>query len=151
MKHRSYEKFSFCQVLKLLCWSLEELFAVFEQEETLKKAMVRNLWTVLRPNLSKGKFEKVTEQPWAQNIKLGTHRLRQSWVQKRFDNLDENLFPKPLPEDKLPESQIDASYNVEPGHLNELSTWQLMVESGEMTQEAMKECAMLPFMEYEVS
>ena len=43
LKLRYYEKFSCCQVLKLLCYSLEELFAVFEQEETLKKAMVRNL------------------------------------------------------------------------------------------------------------
>ena len=84
MKLRSYEQFSVCQVLKLLCYSLEELFAVFEQEETRKKAMVRNLWTVLRPNISEGKFEKVTEQPWAQGLRLGTHRLRRSWVEKRF-------------------------------------------------------------------
>ena len=59
--------------------------------------MVRNLWTVLRPNLSEGKFEKVTDQPWAAHLKLGTHRLRSSWVEKRFENLDEQGFPKALP------------------------------------------------------
>ena len=107
------------EVLKLLLQSIETLFAVFEEETTLKKAMVRNLWTVLRPNITEGKFEKVTEQSWAQGLKLGTHRLRNSWVQKRFDNLDEQGFPNPLPEDKLPESQIDASYHVEPGNLME--------------------------------
>ena len=53
------------EVLKLLASTLQETFAVFEKEDTLKKAMVRNLWTVLRPNLSEGKFEKVTDQPWA--------------------------------------------------------------------------------------
>ena len=42
------------EVLKLLASTLEEMFAVFEKEETLKKAMVRNLWTVLRPNLIGG-------------------------------------------------------------------------------------------------
>ena len=84
------------EVLKLLASTLQEMFAVFEKEETLKKAMVRNMWTVLRPNLSKGKFEKVTDQPWATNIKLGTHRLRSSWIEKRFDNLDEQGFPKAL-------------------------------------------------------
>ena len=68
---QALRKFQCCQVLKLLCWSLEELFAVFEQGETLKKAMVRNLWTVLRPYLSKGKFEKVTEHPWAQTSNWG--------------------------------------------------------------------------------
>ena len=52
---------------------------------------------------------------------------------------------------KLPESQIDGSYSVEPGNLNELSTWQLMAESGEMTEEALRQCSLMPFMEYEVS
>ena len=138
-------------MLKLLLSSLEELFAVFEEEETLKKAMVRNLWTVLRPNITEGKFEKVTEQPWTDGLTLGTHRLRQSWVEKRFDNLDEQGFPMPLPEDKLPEPQLDASYNVEPGNLNELNTWKLMAEQGEMTEEAMRQCSVLPFMEYEIA
>ena len=42
------------EVLKLLLKSIETLFDRFEAEQTLKKAMVRNMWTVLRPNLSKG-------------------------------------------------------------------------------------------------
>ena len=37
------------------------------------------------------------------------------------------------------------------GNLDELSTWQLMAESGEMPEEALKHCATLPFIEYEVS
>ena len=56
-----------------------------------------------------------------------------------------------MTEDKLPEAQLDASYNVEPGNLNELSTWKLMAEQGEMTEEAMRNCSVLPFMEYEVA
>ena len=79
------------------------------------------------------------------------HMLRRCWVEKRFDNLDEQGFPQPLPEDKLPESQIDGSYSVEPGNLNELSTWQLMAESGEMTEEALRQCSRMPSMEYEES
>ena len=55
----------FHQVLKLLAMSLEELFTAFEEEETLKKAMVRNLWTVVRPNMTEKKFEIVTQQDWA--------------------------------------------------------------------------------------
>ena len=139
------------QKLKLLVVSREDLFSQFEAEQTMKKAMVRNLWTVNRPNISEGKFEKVTEQPWAQGLRLGTHRLRSSWVKKRFDNLDEQGFPQPLPEDKLPESQIDMSYSVEPGNLNELSTWHLMAATGEMTEEALRQCSLLPFMEYEAT
>ena len=80
--------------------SLEELFAAFEEEETIKQAMVRNLWTVVRPNMTEKKFEIVTQQDWAKDLKFGTHRLRESWIRKRFDNLDEKGCPKPLPEDK---------------------------------------------------
>ena len=68
------------EVLKLLASTLQETFAVFEKEDTLKKAMVRNLWTVLRPNLSEGKFEKVTDQPWAK-----TYRTGDSQVEKFLD------------------------------------------------------------------
>ena len=139
------------EVLKLLVESIETLFAQFAEDETLKKAMVRNLWTVLRPNITEGKFERVSRQPWAKDLKFGTHRLRRSWVEKRFDNLGEQGFPMPLPEDKLPEPQLDASYNVEPGNLNELNTWMLMAKEGEMTEEAMRACSVLPFMEYEMS
>ena len=140
------------EVLKLLSTSIETLFAKFEEEETLKKAMVRNLWTVLRPNVTEGKFEKITEQSWAEGLKHGTHRLKRSWCEKRYDNLNEQGFPNPLPEDedKLPESQIDASYNVEPGNLMELATWKLMAETGEMTEDAMRFASQMQFIEYEV-
>ena len=87
------------EVLNLLAGSIEDLFRAFEDEETMKKAMVRNMWIVLRPMVSQGKFEKVSKQAWAEGLKYGTHRLKQSWVEKRFDNLDEQGFPKPLPED----------------------------------------------------
>ena len=66
------------------------------------------------------------------------------------DNLNEQGFPNPLPEDKLPESQIDASYHVEPGNLMELETWKLMAETGEMTEEALRYCSVMPCIEYEV-
>ena len=149
----------FFEVLKLLLKSLQDLFKAFEDEETMKKAMVRNMWTVYRPMLSKGKFEKVSNQAWAEGLKHGTHRLRQSWVDKRFDNLDEEGFPKPLREDEevpekdrvLPECQLDCSYHPEePGSLLELSTWKLMTEKGEMSESALRDCSLLPWMEWEV-
>ena len=113
----------------------------------------------MRVLVSQGKFEKVSNQAWAEGLKCGTHRLKQSWVEKRFDNLDEQGFPKPLPEDVdrpeaccvLPEHQLDHSYHAEePGSLQQLSTWKLMVESGEMTEDALRECSLMPHIEYEV-
>ena len=35
--------------------------------------------------------------------------------------------------------------------MSELRTWQLMAETGEMTEEALRKCSLMPFMEYEVS
>ena len=139
------------EVLKLLSNSLMELFTAFEKEETLKKAMVRNLWTVLRPNITEQKFEKVTQQPWAEHLQMGTHRLKQSWIDKRFEHLDEQGFPKAWREDKIHESQLDASYCEEPGSLLELNTWKMMAETGEMTEEALKSCSLMPWMEYELN
>ena len=68
---RAVFKWGTYEVLKLLASSLEEMFAVCEQEEPLKEAMVRNMWTVLGPNLSERKFEKVTAQPWARDSVWG--------------------------------------------------------------------------------
>ena len=50
--------------------SIETLFAKYAEEHMLKKAMVRNLRTVLRPNITEGKFENIAEQSWAQELKL---------------------------------------------------------------------------------
>ena len=79
--------------------------------------------------------------------------MRSSWVEKRFENLGEQGFPKALPQPTLLESQMDGSYNVDPYgcRLNELETWNLMAESGEMPDEALTHCATLPSIEYEVS
>ena len=94
-------------MLKLLAETLQVHFSAFEKEETLKKACVRNLWTVLRPNLKEKRFVKVSEQPWAKGLKFGTHRLKRSWVDKRFDNLDEQGFPKRPTAVRLPEALKD--------------------------------------------
>ena len=45
-------------MLKLLLSSLEELFVVFEPEQTLKEAMAMDMWTVLRPNISEGSLRR---------------------------------------------------------------------------------------------
>ena len=99
----------------MLTASLKTLFTAFEEEETLKKACVRNLWTVLRPNLSEKRFVKVSEQAWAKGLRSGTHRLRQSWVDKRYDNLDEDGFPKKPAAVKLPEALKDCTYHGDEG------------------------------------
>ena len=149
--HRPVFKCGAYEVLKLLLSSLKEIFEAYHEEDAIKVAMVRNCWTVLRPQLSQGTFVRVSEQPWAKDLQQGSHRLRQSWVEKRFDNLDGEGHPKPPAYEQLPEAKKDVSYHSEePGQLSELRTWQLMVESGEMTPEALRQCSEEPWIEMEV-
>ena len=77
--------------------------------------------------------------------------MRQSWVEKRFYHLDEQGFPKAWSEDKIRESQLEDSYSVEKGDLNELTIWKMMAATGEMDEEALRHCSECPFMEYEVA
>ena len=93
---------------------------------------------------------KVSEQPWAKGLKFGTHRLKKSWVDKRFDNLDEQGFPKRPTAVRLAEGLKDYTYHGEPGDLQTLTTWEHMVETGEMSRDALLEIREEPWLEYEV-
>ena len=124
------------EVLKVLAEAIEGIKKDFANDGTLKKSMVRNGWCCPRPALSKGAFVKATDEAWAAGLKAGSHRLRKSWVDKRYDNLDENGLPKrvePIRE-KDKEEQGEASYRDDPGDVSALATWQAMVEHGEMTR-----------------
>eukprot|EP00959_Pyramimonas_sp_CCMP1952_P464056 9485972-Pyramimonas_sp.AAC.1 len=84
------------EVLRTLAEAIENLKSDFQRGQTLMKARVRNLWTALRPKPTSGRFEKASDERWFQDsdLRLGTHRLRSSWVQKRFENLDDQGIPK---------------------------------------------------------
>ena len=135
--------------LRTLAEGLESLYTAFQEDETLKKACVRNLWTVLRPVVSQKKFVKVTEQKWAEALPLGTHRLKAEWVQKRFQNLDENGMPKPVVKKELP--QEDVTFHGEPGDEQVLTSWKEMARTGEMTKDALRQMTQEPWLEMEVS
>ena len=77
------------EVLRTLAEAIEEQKEAFRHDDTLKKACFRNGWTVLRPRVSEGRFVRASEEAWAKELTLGTHRLRDSWVAKRFDHVSE--------------------------------------------------------------
>ena len=82
------------EIMRVICETVEELRDVFNRDQTLRKAMIRNGWLAVRPKVSEGRFVRVSEETWATYVPLGTHRLRRSWCQRRFENLDENGMPR---------------------------------------------------------
>ena len=116
-------------------------------ENTLLRGAYQNGWFCLRPNLEKKCFEKTSEQKWTEGLKLGSHRLPQSWFEKRL-NLDDEAMPKmPIISKDAEEEQ---SYSAKPGDKRCLSAWKHMLEKGEMTHEDFKELQDEPWFETEV-
>ena len=143
------------EVLRTLAAALEDVMSDFKKDETLKKACVRNAWTVLRPKLSEGAFVKASEEKWFQDgkLKVGQHRLRSSWVEKRFNNLDDQGMPKDLPPltDKDKAQEGEAGVHGEPGDLSALATWQDMVASGELTEAALQDLSRQAWLAMEIN
>eukprot|EP00959_Pyramimonas_sp_CCMP1952_P279264 5838707-Pyramimonas_sp.AAC.1 len=50
------------EVLRTVASAIEDLRSDFEQDDTLRKSCVRNMWTVLRPKPSSGGFVKASEE-----------------------------------------------------------------------------------------
>ena len=141
------------EVLRVLAEAIEDIKKDFAEDDTLKKAVVRNGWCNLRPKMSKGTFVKATEEAWAKDLVVGTHRLRSSWVAKRYENLDEKGLPKtvePLKEEDK-EEQGQASYHDNPGDVSVLESWKAMVEAGEMTPAAVRDIQKQPWLAFEVN
>lgn len=117
-------------------------------ENSLLRGAYQNGWLCLRPNLETAKFEKATEQDWAQNLKLGSHRLNQQWFENRF-NLDEAGMPKmPIISKQEDEEQ---SYTVEPNEQRTLKSWQDLAQTGKLTEDDLKSLQEEPWFEMEVN
>ena len=143
------------EVPNTLTEALEDLRLDFQRDHTLRKACVRNGWTVLRPKPSSGCFVKASEEQWFQDsdLQIGAHRLRSSWAPKRFNNLDAGGNPKdvtPLTEkDKVEEGE--AATRGGTGGLSELAARQAMVGSGELSKDALEAMTKEPWLAMEVN
>ena len=126
-----------------------ECKADFQKENKLLKAAVANGWLALRPDFSdpeKPRFVKALDQDWAQQIeglKFGTHRLKQSWIDQRFQNLDDDGMPLEIKvacdKNGIPD---DAEYeqNAPEGQTKSvLSVWKELATSGELTEAQLAE------------
>jgi len=138
--------------LRMICEVLEEMREVFRREQTLKKGLVRNGWLALRPKVAEHRFVRVADEPWAQDVSIGSHRLRNSWVQTRFEHLGEDGMPtKPaFLSTPIEDQQGDTSYDVEVDEKQELVAWRRMAAEGQLTALQLRELSECPRVQLEV-
>ena len=108
-------------------------------------AGVRNGQLSYRPDFEKNKLVRTDEQQWCQellnakgeNVHLGSHRIKQSWIEKRYQWLDQHGRPYPpewLPDkhkngtaklsQDLPDEMKDQTYVEEEGALFNLKSFE---------------------------
>ncbi len=119
-------------------------------ENVILKGAFQNGWLGLRPDWELKKLVKSVDQEWCKDFKLGSHRLKGSWMDRRFERFD--------PETGVPECPIvhqeeheEQSYSVEPGQKRSLKVWIEMHSEGFLTDEDLKELQEEPWFEQAVS
>ncbi len=79
--------------MRMLRDTIKKTKEKMQAENTLLRGAYQSGWLCLRPNLEKKCFEKTSGQKWAEGLKLGSHRLKESWFEKRI-NLGDKGMPK---------------------------------------------------------
>ena len=78
--------------------------------------------------------------------------MRTRWIDKRYDHLDSSGTPektfRPTEEEK--KTEADPLYHYDKEELCTLSTWEAMVQVGELSQEAYNELSKQPWLEIEM-
>ena len=75
------------ELIRVVTRALELLLEKQEPENTIQKASFANGWLAVLPDSEKGIMRPAHEAEWAKKYKLGNHRLKDSWVAKRFEGL----------------------------------------------------------------
>ena len=139
------------EVLRCLAEAVDKLRTTMREEDTLRKAGRRNGWLAMRPDMSTGKFKRCCDEEWAQDMPLGSHRMKRSWLDERFSWLDENGMPTKIPEDEYEAAMgEEQTYVVSEHDRRVLSTWQELLATGDLAQENLDEMMSEPWFALEV-
>ena len=140
------------EIMKTVAEVMRECIQEFNDADTVRKGMVQNCYLELRPNIKKRKFEKTGEQEWSKGMKRGSHRMRTSWLKGRFENFDEKAgMPRRFDHKVKPEQEIEHTCLPEIGQKRGLSSWQAMLEEGEMSKSDFQELQEEEWFEMEIS
>ena len=138
------------EIMRTLADVIRECIQEFRDADTLRKAMVQNCFLELRPNIEKGKFEKTSEQEWSRDMTRGSHRMKRSWVDMRFNNFDEETsMPKRFDNKVMPEEEHTCLAKQDQKRC--LSSWKEMQMTGQLSNEDFKELQEEPWFELAIS
>ena len=131
------------ETMRTLLEVIQECKRDFEHNDRLLSAAFANAWLALRPDFSdetQPRFVKASDQAWykEKEFKMGTHRLKTSWLDERYNNLDEKSMPKqvvvPCDKDGFT-AEADHTYHLPEDERKQLlSVWKELAASGELTE-----------------
>ena len=151
---RAVFKCGMYEVMRTMFGVIKECRDDFRRNQRLLKGMFSLGWLCVRPDFEKKKMVDCTHQKWCKDMKLGSHRIKEQWLEKRFSHLDKDGKPQPefqkLDENLLPDD-VDQTYNVDPGAIRSLDVWKQMAEAGQITLEQLKEFQEEPWFEIELT
>jgi hypothetical protein len=132
------------EIMRTLNEVVIQMIYDFRQEKRMLKAIVQDGFLEIRPNIDQGTFERTSGQPWKEGMRVGSHRLKQSWFNERFSHLDENGMPLAgeIKVEKPGEIPDDAeqTYHVEEGSVKKpLSVWKEQLQEGIVTEADIRE------------
>ena len=95
-------------------------------------------------------FVRVLQEPWAKDLRLGAHRLRQQWCDQRFVHLDQDGMPQKPKALKVNEDEGQANIELTEQE-RVLDSWEEMSKTGELTEEHLKDLSQDPACEFFVT
>ena len=89
------------EIIRSLVSALEKLQHKMALGDDLLKAGRRNGWLAYQAVHEGKRFVRVDQQPWCkvQAFYEGNHRMQPSWLENRYNWLDENGMPLGIPEE----------------------------------------------------
>ena len=118
--HAVYKQGTY-EVLKITYFALKKLrhYMDIEIPRTIE-GCIRNCALSYIPDYEARRLRRVTELPWASEMKAGSHRISSSWAEHRFDWLDEKGRPSPATSEGMgPVSEVadmeEHTYQFEEG------------------------------------
>ena len=151
---RAVFKCGMYEVMRTMFGVIKECRDDFRRNQRLLKGMFSLGWLCVRPDFEKKGMVDCTHQKWCKDMKLGSHRIKEQWLEKRFSHLDQDGKPQPefqSLDDSFCPDEVEQTCNVQPGEQRSLDVWKQMADAGQITLEQLQEFQEEPWLEIELN
>ena len=82
------------QIIKIAAEAHKAIAEINARDELALGGLRSNATLVWRPDLARGKFYDCSKEVWCKDLKIGSHRMKSSWLQDRVRWLDAKGKPQ---------------------------------------------------------